>query len=168
MKRKKESLVLGKILQKLAPRLGASVVLEPEWRIVGQITFPGRPSGEGAGKSSKKSYFRYNTLDLNPVGSSDIAKDKDYANFFMRRMGYPTVVGKAFYSNEWCRAIGSKRNAAAAYRYAKRLGFPVIAKPNSGSQGVGVVLVHTKRELYRALSLIFKSDRVALVQSYVR
>lgn len=30
---KKESLVLGKLLKKIAPRIGASVFLEPEWEI---------------------------------------------------------------------------------------------------------------------------------------
>ncbi|MBA3789215.1 cyanophycin synthetase [Patescibacteria group bacterium] len=158
-KRKKESPMLGRILKKIAPRLDASVLLEPEWGITGQIIF----------KSGRHSYFRYNTLDLNPVGSSDIAKDKDYANFFMKSMGYPVVPGgKTFFSDEWAKAIGAKkRDSEAAYLYAERLGFPVIVKPNSGSQGFGVALVHTKREFYKALRTIFTSDRVALVQQPV-
>ena len=93
---KKESLILGKLLKKLAPRIGASVFLEPKWGIAGQIMF----------KSGRKSYFRYNTLDLNPVGASDIAKDKDYANLFMRRLGYPVVPhSKTFFSEELAEAI---------------------------------------------------------------
>ncbi len=72
----KESLILASTLTKIAPRIGASVITEPGWHIAGQITF----------KNGTKSYFRYNTLDLNPVGASDIAKDKDYANFFMFRV----------------------------------------------------------------------------------
>jgi len=158
MKRKPESLILAKLLQRLAPKIGAHVVLEPEWNIAGQITF----------KNGKHSYFRYNTLDLNPVGASDISKDKDYANFFMKKMGYPTVPGKAFYSEEWCAAIGSRRNSRAAAGYAKKLGYPVIAKPNSGSQGTDVSLAHTASELQRALRRIFRHDRVALVQRPVR
>ncbi len=158
MKRKPESLVLAKMLQRLAPKIGARVVLEPEWNIAGQIHY----------KNGKNRYFRYNTLDLNPVGSADISKDKDYATFFMRRMGYPTIPGKSFYSDEWCAAIGSKRDIGAAYRYAKKNGFPVIVKPNSGSQGVGVSLVHSKQEFFRALRSIFKNDKVALVQQAVR
>ena len=156
MKKKKESLILGQMLQKIAPRIGAKIMLEPEWQIVGQITF----------KSGRRSYFRYNTMDLNPVGASEIAKDKDYANFFMKRMGYSTVPGsKTFFSDSWGRAIGSLyRNIDAAYRYARRLGLPVIVKPNSGSQGVGVALVHNKREFYRAMRTVFEIDRVALVQ----
>ncbi|OHA42670.1 MAG: hypothetical protein A3H68_01870 [Candidatus Taylorbacteria bacterium RIFCSPLOWO2_02_FULL_46_40] len=153
---KKESLVLGKLLRKIAPRIGASVFLEPEWEIAGQITF----------KGGKHSYFKYNTLDLNPVGSSDIAKDKDYANLFMRRLGYSVVPdSKTFFSKEWTEAIGaSRRTIDDAYIHAKRLGFPVVVKPNSGSQGSGVAIVHNRREFYRAMRVVFKLDRVALVQ----
>ena len=157
---KKESLVLGKLLKKIAPRIGASVFLEPEWEIAGQIIF----------KSGKKSYFRYNTIDLNPVGASDIAKDKDYANLFMRRLGYPVIPdSKTFFSKKWAQAIGAfRRTIDDAYVYAKRLGFPVVVKPNSGSQGYGVAIVHNKHEFYRAMNAIFKLDRVALLQRPMR
>jgi D-alanine-D-alanine ligase-like ATP-grasp enzyme len=157
---KKESLVLGKLFKKIAPRIGASVFLEPEWEIAGQITF----------KSGKRSYFRYNTLDLNPVGASDIAKDKDYANLFMDRLGYPVVPdSKTFFSKEWAEAIGaSRRTIDDAYAYAKRIGFPVVIKPNRGSQGVAVAIVHNRREFYRAMRAAFKQDRVVLVQRLVR
>lgn len=161
-KPKKEALLLGALLKKLAPKIGAKVILEPTWNIAGQITFPGR-----AGKNGKRSYFRYNTLDLNPVGASDISKDKDYAAYFMQRMGYPVARGKAFYSNEHCENIGSKRNMDAAYRYAQRIGFPLIVKPNSGSQGEDVALVHTARDFYRAMRAVFRHDKIALVQKYV-
>jgi D-alanine-D-alanine ligase-like ATP-grasp enzyme len=153
---KKEALVLAPMLEKLAARIGAQVLVEPEWRIAGQITF----------KDGRRSYFRYNTLDLNPVGASDIAKDKDYANFFMASMGYPVVPDtKAFYSDRWATAIRMpRRNIDAAFRHAKKIGFPVIVKPNSGSQGSGVAMVHDRREFYRAMRAIFRDDRVALVQ----
>jgi D-alanine-D-alanine ligase-like ATP-grasp enzyme len=159
MRKKKESLVLGRMLRKIAPKIGASVLIEPEYGIVGQITF----------KSGNRSYFRYNTLDLNPVGSSDVSKDKDYANFFMEKLGYKIIPqSKAFYSESWAKAIGQpKRNIDAAYAHALKLGFPVIVKPNSGSQGVNVALVHTKKDFYRAMRTIFKSDRIALVQRKV-
>lgn len=160
MKKKKESLVLGRMLQKIAPQIGATVLMEPEWKIVGQITF----------KNGRRTYFRYNTLDLNRVGSSDIAKDKDYSNFFMKTMGYPTVPGsKTFFSNEWAETIGSPgRNIDAAYRYARKLGFPVIVKPNSGSQGAGISLVYNKQEFYKAVRAVFRLDRIVLVQQLVR
>ncbi len=160
VQRKKESLVLGKMLKKIAPQIGASVVIEPEWGMTGRITF----------KSGRHSYFRYNTLDLNPVGSSDIAKDKNFADYFMRSLGYQTVPdSKTFFSQAWAETIGlPSRTIDAAYRYACGLGFPVVVKPNSGSQGSGVALVYNQREFYTAMRAIFKADRVALVQRPVR
>ncbi|MEK7585770.1 MAG: cyanophycin synthetase [Patescibacteria group bacterium] len=157
MKKKSQTSLLGNILQKVAPKIGATVLMEPEWGVVGQITF----------KSGKKSYTRYNTVDMNSIGSSDVARDKDYANFFMKRMGYPVVEGKTFFSKTWARAIGSKRNIDTGYKYAKKLGFPIVVKPNSGSQGVGVALVSNKQEFYRAMRFVFKGDKVALVQKYL-
>ncbi|MEK7658453.1 MAG: cyanophycin synthetase [Patescibacteria group bacterium] len=160
MKKKTVTPLLGQVLQKIAPRIGATVIIEPRWKIVGQIIY----------KSGKKRYFRYSSLDLNPLGASEIAKDKDYANFFMKRMGYPVIPGsKTFYSNEWAKAIQKTgRDIEAAYHHAKKLGFPVIVKPNSGSQGVGVALVNNKQEFYRAIRAVFKRDRIALVQRLVK
>ena len=159
-KTKKDLPTLGKILQKIAPEIGASVVMEPEWEVVGQIKF----------KNGNHSYFRYNTLDLNPMGASEIARDKDYAYFFMSKLGYPIVPGsKSFFSDNWSKAIGSpRRNIDGAYRHAQKLGFPVIVKPNSGSQGTGVSLVHNKKEFYKASKGIFAGDRVMLVQEPVK
>lgn len=142
------------LLKRIAPRIGARVNLEPEYGWAGQIVF----------RNGRKRYFRASSVDLNPIGSSDIAKDKDFAAYFMRKMGYPVVTGKTFFSKEWASAIKSDRNIDAAYRYAQTLGFPVIVKPNSKSQGTGVAKVYTKRDFYRAMRVALKADRVALVQ----
>lgn len=159
MKNKRESFVLGEILGKIAPRINATVLMEPEWKIAGQITF----------KNGQHSYFRCNTLDLNPAGSSDVAKDKDYVSFFMESMGYKIIPNSGkFFSDVWAKAINeTDKNIDSAYAYAKSLGFPVIVKPNSGSRGSGVTLVHNKSELYVAMRKIFKSDHIAIVQPFV-
>jgi D-alanine-D-alanine ligase-like ATP-grasp enzyme len=141
-------------MQRLAPRIGARVIVEPEWGIAAQIIF----------KNGKKRYIRYSSLDLNTLGSSDIAKDKDYSTFFMRKLGYSTVEGKTFFSDQWAEMIGSNQKIEKAYAYAFKLGFPVIVKPNSGSQGQNVALVHDKRTFYKALKRIFEFDKVSLVQ----
>lgn len=148
---------MGHLLGELAPRIGAKVVIEPRWKTAGQITF----------KNGRRRYFRHSNLDLNPLGASEIAKDKDYANFFMKRMGYPIVRGEAFFSKQWAKTIGSKRTAGAALRFAKQIGFPVMVKPNSGSQGNGVFLAHTGKEFRQALRAIFREDKVALVQERI-
>ena len=150
---------VGSLFKKLAREIGAKVLVEPTWKTVGQITFPGR-----AGKDGSRRYFRYSSVDLNPLGASEISKDKDYAAFFLKSMGYPTTPGKSFYSPRWCKAIGSQRNSEQARRYAQKIGFPVIVKPNSASQGKGVSCVSSKKELAVALKEIFSYDDVALVQ----
>ncbi|MFA7286170.1 MAG: cyanophycin synthetase [Patescibacteria group bacterium] len=152
--------LLGQVLQKIAPRIGAKVVMEPEWNVVGQIIF----------KNGRKRYFRYSSLDLNSLGSSEVAKDKDYANFFMKRMGYKIIPhSKTFYRDDWGKAIGQpRRNIAAAHRHAQKIGFPVVVKPNSGSQGSGVSLAHNKQEFYRAVKAAFTNDRIVLVQPQVK
>lgn len=146
----------SEVIAKIGPRLGLTVNLEPQYRYVGQIiTADGR-----------KFYFRNTNFDLNGQGAAEMAKDKDYAAYFMRLLGYRVPEGETFYSNDWCRVLQSPRDIHAAYDYAKRLGFPVIVKPNSKSQGAGVAKVFTKRDFYRAMRAVFNQarDRVALVQ----
>lgn len=156
--RKKNSIpILGKMLEKIAPKIGAKVIIEPEWGIVSQIIF----------KNGRKRYSRYNSVDLNSLGASEIATDKDYANFFMKKMEYPTIEGRSFFSDAWAKVIRSNRTIDKGYIYARKLGFPVVVKPNSGSQGTSVSLVNTKTGFYRAMRAVFKSDRVALVQKYI-
>ena len=94
----------------------------------------------------------------------EIARDKAYADYFLRRMGYPVISGEVFYTPQWCKSVGSRRGPNAAYRYAKRIGFPVIVKPNSKSQGSGVRKVRNKRELLRAIKSFEHNERVFLVQ----
>jgi len=149
--------LVSEILKRVASRIGAKVELDPEYGFAGQVTY----------KSGRRRYFRASSLDLNPLGSSEIAKDKDYAAYFMKNMGYPAIPGKTFFSDEWCEVIGSNRNIDAAYTFAQDLGFPVVVKPNSKSQGQCVAMVFTKKEFYAAMRRVFKKDRVALVQKAV-
>jgi len=148
---------ITEILIKIAPKIGAKVLIEPVWGYVGQIAF----------NSGRKRYFRFSSVDINMLGASEVAKDKDFANFFMKRMGYPIIQGQTFFRQEWAKTIRSKRNIDAAYQYALKIGLPVIVKPNSGSQGRAVSLVHSKQQFYRAIKAVFVLDRVALVQQPV-
>jgi D-alanine-D-alanine ligase-like ATP-grasp enzyme len=142
------------ILAKLAREMGLAIDIEPNYRYAGQVTLP----------NGTKKYFLRTCFDLNPLGASEIAKDKDYASFFLKRMGYKTLDGEAFLTWKWSRTTGIKRNPVSAYAYACRSGFPVIVKPNSLSQGTLVCLVHNKAEFMGAVRRIAEKDRVFLVQ----
>ncbi len=149
-----KSPLVSRILKKLAKRAGVKVNLEPNWGFVGQVVLP----------DGRKRYFRNTSLDLNPLGASEVARDKDYSNYFMGKMGYPIVPGKSFFSDKLSTALKSKRNIDAGWRYAQKIGLPVIVKPNSRSQGVGVSKVSNKKDFYAAAKFVFKKDNVMLVQ----
>ncbi len=156
--RKKEKIpYLIQLVKQLAPKVGAKVILEPEWNFAAQIVY----------KNGVVRSLRGCTLDLNHLGSSEIAKDKGYAKFFMKQKGYPVAEGRTFFENGWAKIVRSNRTVSAAVRYAEKIGYPVIVKPNSKTQGREVWLVFGNGELRRALFRIFKIDRVALVEKYL-
>lgn len=148
---------LTKLILKLAPKIGARIVVEPEWGIAAQIVY----------KNGVVRSLRYLSLDLNHIASADIAKDKDFAKFFMEKRGYPVAEGETIFKDYWARIIKSNRTISYGIKYAKKLGYPVIVKPNSQSQGSGVCLVWNDKELSRALVDAFKVDKVAIIERYL-
>ena len=148
---------LVNLVKKLEPKIGAKVVIEPEWGVVSQIIY-----NNGVVRS-----LRSYSLDLNHIASSDIAKDKDYAKFFMKKRGYPVAEGKTIFSDNWARIVKSNRKIPYAVKYVEKLGYPVIVKPNSKSQGSGVCVVWNKKELISSLKSIFKGDNIAIVERYL-
>ncbi|OGI62553.1 hypothetical protein A2818_02360 [Candidatus Nomurabacteria bacterium RIFCSPHIGHO2_01_FULL_40_12] len=148
---------LTRLIIKLAPKVGAKVVVEGEWGIVAQIIYR-----NGIVRS-----LRMYSLDLNHIASSDIARDKDYAKFFMQKKGYPVAEGRTIFEDNWSKVVKSKRTISYGLSYAKRLGFPVIVKPNSKSQGAGVCLSWNIGEVRRAFLEVFKGDKVAIIERYL-
>jgi len=157
LKKKRQFPYLTNLVKKLAPKIGARVIVEPEWGIVAQIIYP-----NGVVRS-----LRYYSLDLNHIASADVAKDKDYAKFFMQKLGYPVAEGETFFKDSWAKAIKSKRTISSGIKYAKSLGYPVIVKPNSQSQGSGVSVAFNDKEIRSKLLEVFKSDKIAIIERYL-
>ena len=148
---------LTNLIKKLAPKIGARVVIEPELGIAAQIIY----------KNGVVRSLRMYSLDLNHIASSSIAIDKDYAKFFMKKKGYPVAPGKTIFENKWAEVVRSNRTIQNAITHVRQLRFPLIVKPNSKSQGADVFLASNKKELISALRKIFRGDRVALVEKYL-
>jgi len=144
------------IIEKVAKDMGLEVHIEP-WGYAGTLALP----------DGRRRYFRGASFDLNTLGASEIAKDKDYAAHFLKRLGYPVPEGKAFFSERWAQVLGSTNTVDAACVYAKELEWPVIVKPNSKSQGRGVSNAHTPEELREAVAAIELYENVYLVQKVV-
>jgi D-alanine-D-alanine ligase-like ATP-grasp enzyme len=157
MLKKKNTPYLTNLIKKLAPKVGARVVVEPDWEYVAQIRY----------KNGVVRSIKYLSLDLNHIGSSDIAKDKGYAKFFLEKAGYNVAKGTSVFSPKWAKTIGSSQSILYGKKYAKEIGYPVIVKPNSKSQGVDVCLAWNSVELEIFLRKVFKSDNVALIEKYL-
>jgi D-alanine-D-alanine ligase-like ATP-grasp enzyme len=162
MKKKKSSHTtiknsfVSEIVCRVAPKIGAKVLMEPEYGFVGQITF----------KNGKRVLFRDRNFNINPLASSEIARDKGYADFFLKLYGYKTIEGQTFFSDDRNQRIKIKRSIHDGFNYAKTLGLPVILKPNNLSQGTLVTKVHNRREYYAVAKAILKRVPVMLVQKY--
>lgn len=144
------------ILKKIAPLIGAELLIEPEYSFVGQVKF----------QNGKKMLFRGSNFNVNRLGSVEIARDKGYSSFFLQTFGYKPPEGQTFFSEKLCQNLVVKRNIDDGFAYAQRLGFPVILKPNNRSQGMLVTKVYNKRDYYRVARQIFRKTSVLLVQRF--
>lgn len=153
MQQKHRTLVTS-ILERVAKQMKIKITIEPVWGYVGQIIL----------QDGRTRYFRNTNLDINSLGSSEIARDKNYADYFLKRMGYPIIPGRAFFTRRWNKVLETDNGPDKAYAYAKSIGFPVIVKPNSKSQGLGVAKAYNRKDLMAAVRRIEQFDRVFLVQ----
>ena len=145
---------VAKMLKQLGDEESIEVDIEPKWGYVGRIT---RVDG-------KYSYFRGTNFDLNGLGSMEIARDKGYASHYLEKSGYNIIPTGTFFSPRFAQHLKSADDPNAAYEYACKIGFPVIVKPNSLTQGQGVCVANNKQTFQRAVNRVSKMDRVYLVQ----
>ncbi|WP_414754894.1 cyanophycin synthetase [Anabaena sp. CCY 9910] len=144
------------IIQKIAPQIGAVVVVDPEYELVGHITF----------KNGKKSFFSTTKLNINGFGSAEIAKDKGYSKFFLKHFGYHVTEGQTFFNQKLCKKIGNERDIDAGFEYAKFIGFPVIIKPINLSQGKLVTKIHNKTEYYQVAKKILRANAGLIIERF--
>lgn len=148
----KDPLVV-RCIQKIAPEVGLKAYISPELEYMGQLT-----SADG-----RVRYMQGSSFDINPRSASEVAGSKAGLNFFLDRLGYPTIQGRHFSKvNQDLEAC-----IAEAYAYAQELGFPVYIKPNSLSQGIGVAKVMGREDFVAAALFILQHDNSLLVQETV-
>lgn len=144
------------ILKKIVPQMGGTLLIEPEYEYTGLITFA----------NGKRVFYRNTRFNINPLGSVEVSKDKNYASFFLKNFGYKVPEGLTFFRDDLNDHLDIKRTIDDGYNYAKNLGFPVILKPNNFSQGVLVSKVFNKKEYYQVAKKIFKLTKVMIVERF--
>ncbi|MBD2136287.1 cyanophycin synthetase [Anabaena sp. FACHB-1237] len=144
------------MIEKLALQLDAVVTIEPEYQLVGHITF----------KNGKKSAFSQTKFNINGFGSAELVKDKAYANYFLQKFGYRVTEGKTFFSEKLCSKFPNLRNIHDGGNYTQSLGFPVIVKPLNLSQGTLVTKVYSLEEYYTVAEKIFQINTGLIVEKF--
>ncbi len=144
------------IFKKVATEMGATVLIEPEYELIGHITF----------KNGKKSVFDNTRLNVNGFGSAYLAKDKAFSNYFLQQFGYKVTEGKTFFNEKICATIPNPRNIHDGWNYVQELGLPVIVKPLNLSLGILVTKVYEKSEYYDVAEKIFNIHPGLIVERF--
>ncbi len=147
---------ISRILIEVCQKLNLKIVFEEEYGYAGYITTP----------SGKRLFFNNGRFDVNPGGAIDIANDKAYTTYFLKSFGFSVPCEKTFFNEIHNSKLQIKRNIDDGLDFALSIGFPVIVKPNSLSQGKYVFKVGSKEDYYKASSVILESNPVMLVQKY--
>ncbi len=149
-------IVVPSILKKIAPRIGATVHIEPDYGYVGYIQF----------KNGKRTFFSNASFDINPFGAAKLARDKGYAHYLLHQFGYQTPNHMAIFSTERNNQVELKRTIEDGAVFCKKIGFPVIVKPNDKSQGFLVTRADSVAEFKQAAKRILKEVPVALIEKF--
>jgi D-alanine-D-alanine ligase-like ATP-grasp enzyme len=149
-------MTITSIIQKIALQIGAVVLVEPEYELVGHITF----------KNGKRSVFSHAKLNINGFASAELVKDKAYANFFLKQFGYSVTEGNTFFNDTLCAKLAHPRNIDDGFNYAQKIGFPVIVKPLNLSQGTLVTKVYNQAEYYDVANRIFQIKSGLIVEKF--
>ena len=144
------------IILDIAASLGVTVELEPEYGFAGEIVF-----GDG-----KRHLFKNTNFNLNPAGSTEIAKDKGYTSYFLRKHGLNVPNGRTFFSDELNKNLpeNSRRGINEALTFSKEVGYPVFIKPNNLSQGVLVFKAYSDENILNYANRIFQKANVLIIE----
>ncbi|MDQ2914307.1 MAG: hypothetical protein M3T56_13750 [Chloroflexota bacterium] len=142
-------------LKEACDLVGAKLEVIPDADNSGRITLP----------SGRVRYFHRLQWDLNTLGAAAIAVDKDATARVLRNLGYTVPTGRSFWYEGRLREA---RDIGGAYAYAKRLGLPVLLKPNDSSSDQHVSVAYTRAQFYATAREVFAASKKLLVQRIAR
>ena len=135
--------------------MGAKLEVIPGADNSGMITLP----------SGRVRYFHRLQWDLNTMGAAAIALDKDATARVLKRAGHTVPTGRSFW---YVGRLNEARDIGGAYAYARKLGLPVLLKPNDSSSDQHVSVAYTRAQFYAAAREVFAASKKLLVQRIAR
>lgn len=144
------------LLAELGPELAITVELEPGHRFAGELVFA----------NGKRQLFHNANFNINPAAAVQIANDKFYTGFFLRKHGFKVPEHQTFFSPQVNAKLAPalRRDLGHAQDYAASLGYPVFIKPNNLSQGAHVTKVWLPAQIEQVGQAIFVRNDVLLVE----
>ncbi|MBI1340033.1 hypothetical protein GC169_07475 [bacterium] len=125
-----------------------------------RISRGGRAIVLGAGSVS--------AFPLNTAASFSIARDKAYTKAALQSIGLPVIEGRLFFATARRAALRRPgREASDAAPYAARLGWPVFAKPNTGSRGDFAEIISSAADLADYIERIAPAYEAFLIERLV-
>lgn len=117
-------------------------------------------------ENGKNFYLKDINLNLNPVSSVRITKNKALTSFFLNQFGYNNPEYTMVYSREKCKKHNLQDTLKKGKIFAERIGYPVILKKNDSSKGNGVFKVFNQNEFDNAANIIFENSDTFQVQKF--
>jgi D-alanine-D-alanine ligase-like ATP-grasp enzyme len=142
-------------LQEACDLVGAKLDIIPNADNAGRITL----------RSGRVCSFERLRWDLNTLGAAAIARDKGATAHVLKQLGYTVPTGRSF---SYDGRLREARDIGAAYAYARKLGLPVLLKPNDSSGDQHVLVVYTRVQFYAAAREVFAASKKLLVQRIAR
>lgn len=140
----------------------AGILVEPEYGYMSRIKYI---------NDSYRITFG-NDLGLNPGAAAELAKDKGFTKFVLRKMGVECPAGTEFLLPWWADTVLASprlkssvipRTTDQAGEFIEdKLGYPVYVKPVDGSKGANVFKVDNPQELNDAMS-VFEKNKVRVI-----
>ena len=146
---------LPDLLDRIAPRIGARITRDPVHGMVGVIRLP----------NGMTTHFYENQLNINPLASFRIARDKSFTSSLLRAGGFRVPKEVVFLRDDLIdRLGGGDRFGGGSLDRLAGLSWPLYVKPGRLSRGRHVTKVSDESSFLKAAARILKQDRVLIVQ----
>jgi D-alanine-D-alanine ligase-like ATP-grasp enzyme len=144
------------LFEEIAPAVGATVKIEPNYRRTGMLQF----------NNGAVLFFRNNHLNVNVASNARMAADKSFLSSFLAGMGFHVLPEVTVSRYDLDRGEVGPLKLDQVLKFAALNGWRTIVKPNAMSQGQGIRVTLDRQQLLGAISDTLEIDRVCIVQQY--
>ncbi len=152
---KKRIPFLVRMLKKLSKELDFKYALSGKKDVFGYIEF----------KNGVRHFISKFDIRINNIATYNIAGDKDYTDYFLKKFGYPIVRGDMFFKSE---TEDVKDVVDRAFSFAEKISFPVVIKPNTSAHGIGFQVIYKSSQFKKLFKESLLKYNKILVQEFIQ